>query len=111
MLITDSVAASWIDEGEIRLGGLPVVVKDGIARLKEGGALAGSALRYHDGLRKLVEITGRPLSELVQVTSLNQARSLGLEGFGRIEPGFHADLVVLDDDFAVWKTLVGGEER
>jgi len=111
MLITDSVAASWIGEGEIELGGLPVVVRDGVARLKDGGALAGSALRYHEGLRTLVEVTGRPLRELVQVTSLNPARSLGLEGFGRIEPGYHADLVAIDEDFSVWKTWVEGEER
>ena len=33
---------------------------------------------------------------------------LGLEGFGRLEPGYHADLVIMDDDFEIWKTLVGG---
>lgn len=111
MMITDSMAASWIGEGEVMLGGLAVLVKDGKAVLKEGGALAGSALLYNEGVRNVAEITGLPLDQIVKATSWNQARSLGLEGFGRIEPGFHADLVVLEPDFRVWKTFVGGEER
>ncbi|BCX48736.1 N-acetylglucosamine-6-phosphate deacetylase [Haloferula helveola] len=111
MMITDSMAASWIDKGEVMLGGLEVVVADGVARLKEGGALAGSALRFNHGLKHVAELTGQPLHQLVKATSWNQARSLGLEGFGKLEPGYHADLAILDSDFSVWKTLVGGEER
>ncbi|MCU0796397.1 MAG: N-acetylglucosamine-6-phosphate deacetylase [Akkermansiaceae bacterium] len=111
MMITDSMAASWIDKGEVMLGGLVVVAENGTARLKEGGALAGSALRFNHGVKHVAEITGLPLHQIVKATSWNQACSLGLEGFGKIEPGFHADLVILDADFAVWKTLVGGEIR
>ncbi len=111
MLITDSMAASWINQGEVMLGGLPVLVKDGRAVLKQGGALAGSALRYNEGVRNIVELTGLPLHQIVKATSWNQARSLGLDGFGKIEPGFHADLVILNDDFSIWKTLVAGEVR
>lgn len=111
MLITDSMAASWIGEGEVMLGGLAVLVKDGKAVLKEGGALAGSALLFNEGLRNVAQITGLPLRELVKTTSWNQARSLGLEGFGKLDPGFVADIAILNPDFSVWKTLVGGEER
>lgn len=108
MMITDSMAASWIDKGEVMLGGLVVVAENGTARLKEGGALAGSALRFNHGVRHVARITGLPLHQIVKATSWNQARSLGLEGFGRLEPGYHADLVIMDDDFEIWKTLVGG---
>jgi N-acetylglucosamine-6-phosphate deacetylase len=111
MMITDSMAASWIDKGEVMLGGLEVVVENGTARLKDGGALAGSALRFNHGVRNVAEITGLPLDQLVKATSWNQARSLGLEGFGRIEAGYHADLVLLNGDFSVHQTLVGGEVR
>ncbi|MES2996179.1 MAG: N-acetylglucosamine-6-phosphate deacetylase [Verrucomicrobiota bacterium] len=111
MMITDSMAASWMTAGEVSLGGLPVIVKDGKAVLKEGGALAGSALKFNDGVKNIVEITGLPLHQIVKATSWNQAQSLGLDGFGKIEPGFHADLAILDKDFSVWKTLVGGEVR
>lgn len=111
IMITDSMAASWMDNGETSLGGLAVTVQDGVARLKEGGALAGSALKSNEGLRNLVHFTKLPLAELTKVTAWNPARALGLEGFGKIVRGYHADLVLLDDDFSVWKTFVGGEER
>ncbi len=111
MMITDSMAASWMGDGETSLGGLAVVVENEVARLKEGGALAGSALKANIGFKNLAEYTGLPLSELVRVSSWNQARSLGLDGLGRIEPGFHADFALFDPDFNVVKTFVGGEER
>jgi N-acetylglucosamine-6-phosphate deacetylase len=111
MMITDSMAASWIGQGEVKLGGLDVLVKDGKAVLKDGGALAGSALRYNEGVRNIVEITGLPLHQIVKATSWNQARSLDIEGFGKLEPGYFADIVILNPDFSVWKTLVGGEVR
>ena len=111
MLITDSTAASWIGEGEVDLGGLASIVKDGRVVLKEGGALAGSALLYNDGLRNVARLTGLPLDQLVKTTSWNQAHSLGLQGFGKLEPGYHADLVILDADFHVLQTFVGGEMK
>ncbi|MCX6875835.1 MAG: N-acetylglucosamine-6-phosphate deacetylase [Verrucomicrobia bacterium] len=112
MMITDSMAASWLGgEGETTLGGLAVVVKDGTARLKEGGALAGSALRFNEGLRNLATLIPLPLHQLVKATSWNQARSLGLAGLGKLEPGYLADIVILEPDFSVWKTLVDGTER
>ena len=111
MMITDSVAASWIIEGEIQLGGLEVVVKDRVARLKEGGALAGSTLLANEGLRLLKQVTDLPLTVVVKVTSWNQACSLGLDHVGRIAAGYLADLVLLNNDFSVAKTFVGGEER
>lgn len=109
MMITDSMAASWMTEGEVSLGGLAVIVKDGKAVLKEGGALAGSALKFNAGLKNIAELTGLPLHQLVKATSWNQAKSLGLEGFGKLETGFHADLAILNPDFSVWKTFVGGK--
>jgi N-acetylglucosamine-6-phosphate deacetylase len=109
MLITDSVSASWQSDGDASLGGLEVEIKDGIARLKSNGALAGSTLRYNRGLKRIHEITGEPLSAIVATTSWNQATSLGLPNTGKIESGFRADLVILDEDFEVSRTLVGGK--
>lgn len=111
IMITDSMCGSWIGEGEVQLGGLDVIVKDGQARLKEGGALAGSILLYNEGVANIVELTDLPLHQVVKATSWNQAQSLGLEGVGKLEPGFCADIAILDKDFSVWKTFVDGEER
>ncbi len=111
MLITDSMAASGMSDGTLRLGGLDVTVRGGVARLASNDALAGSTLAFHRGLANVVALTGLPLARLVATTSWNQARSLGLGGLGKLEPGFLADLVILDEDFSVWKTWVAGEER
>ena len=110
MLITDSMAASGLGDGVFDLGGLQVTVSGGVARLAPE-TLAGSTLKFSDGLKNVARLTGLPLSDLVATTSWNQAQSLGLAGFGKIEPGFHADLVLLDPDFTVQAVWVGGDQR
>ncbi len=42
-------------DGDYMLGELPVYVKDGMARLKEGDNLAGSVLQLKDGVKNLVD--------------------------------------------------------
>lgn len=111
MLISDAMRASGMPDGEYTLGGLPVIVRDGAARLKEGGALAGSTLRLNHALRNVAEVTQKPLSEVVAASSLTAAESVGLAGIGRLEPGYFADIVLLDTDFEVVHTFVGGELR
>ena len=75
MMITDSLACSWMPDGPGDLGGLPIIVKDGVARLQESGALAGSTLKYAHGLKIVHRLTGKPLSDLVKATSWNQAQA------------------------------------
>ena len=111
MLITDSMCAAGMPDGEYKLGGLDVIVSGGCARLKSNDALAGSTLALCDGLKNVKEITSMSLTELVKTTSFNQAQSLGLEKLGKIEPGFIADIVIMGEDFVPVKVLVGGEVR
>ena len=111
LMITDSLACSWMPDGPGDLGGLPIIVKDGVARLQESGALAGSTLKYAHGLKNVHRLSGKPLSDLVKATSWNQAQSLGLEGLGKIAPGFTADMVLLDDDFNTCKVFIDGVEK
>ncbi len=110
IMVTDSLACSWMPDGPGQLGGLPINVVGGVARL-ESGNLAGSTLRFAKGLKNVWEITGKPLSELVKATSYNQAQSIGLQGLGKIEPGYTADLVLLDPEFDTLKTFIDGELR
>lgn len=60
LMITDSLACSWMPDGPGDLGGLPIIVKDGVARLQESGALAGSTLKYAHGLKNVHRLTGKP---------------------------------------------------
>jgi N-acetylglucosamine-6-phosphate deacetylase len=95
------------------MGGLKVALKNGEARLVEGGNLAGSTLWLNKGLKNLVEVTGLPLKDLIRVTSWNQAIELGLgRRLGKVEKGFTADLAVLDPrTFDVCAVFVDGEQR
>ena len=110
-LVTDSVLASWMGDGSYKLDTLDIQVKNGQARLVSNGALAGSTLRLNQALKNVHEVTGLPLSTLVKTTSWNQARSLGLKGLGKIEPGYAADLVVLNSEFVPVEVFVDGTPR
>lgn len=110
LLITDACQAAGMPDGEYEIGGLPLILKDGAARLASNGALAGSVLVMNKALKNVYEITGLPLSQLIKTTSYNQACSLGLSKVGKIEPGYCADLAVLDDEFDVCKVWVDGKQ-
>ena len=110
LLITDACQAAGMPDGEYEIGGLPLILKDGAARLASNGALAGSVLVMNKALKNVYEITGLPLSQLIKTTSFNQACSLGLSKLGRIEPGYCADLAVLDDEFEVCQVWVDGKQ-
>ena len=110
MLITDSMRAAAMPDGDYSLGGLPVIVKDGKATLTTG-AVAGSTLRYYEGFRRLVRLTGLPLSEAIAATSFNQASSLNLGQRGKLLPGWQADVVLLDADLIPRMTICAGEVR
>ncbi len=111
ILITDAMRAAGMPDGEYDLGGLPVMVAAGAARLKDNAALAGSVLRMNIALKNVVATTGLPLSEAVRAGSLNAAHSLGYRNIGRIETGFTADVALIDENFIVHNTFVDGEMR
>ena len=94
-------------DGDYSLGGLPVLVKNGKAIVKANGRVAGSTLRYFQGFQRFVHLTGMPLSEAIRVTSWNQAESLNIPLRGKLEKGYIADIVLLDQQLNPVKTLIG----
>lgn len=106
-VITDAMRAKGIPEGESELGGQKVIVKDKQARL-ENGSLAGSVLTYPDAVRNILNFTGCTMEEAVKMTSVNQAREFGLEKKGGITPGKDADMVLLDKELNVKRTISYG---
>ncbi len=111
MLVTDSVAASWLGEIELSVGNQAAHSDGTCVRHTATGQLAGSTLRFNEGLRRTAHLTQRPLQEIIQTSSWNQAIALGLSGFGRIEPGYHADITLLRQDFSVARTIIAGRSR
>ncbi|MFG1941768.1 N-acetylglucosamine-6-phosphate deacetylase [Nonomuraea sp. NPDC048826] len=101
-MITDSISATGLSDGEYLLGPMRVRVVDGVARLAEGGSIAGSTLTMDVAFRRAVRELGLSLPEAASATSLTPARVLGLtDRVGSIALGKLADLVVLDDDLEV----------
>jgi len=110
MIITDSIAASHLGDGDYPLGDTVITVKDGAARIPAGN-LAGSIVQYHQGVRNVAKLTGVPLPDLAKCTGFNQAHSLGLTDRGAIEEGLLADVTLLNRDFDVQAVFVGGERK
>lgn len=109
VLITDSIAATGLPDGQYSLGGLEVYVRGKEARLAAGN-LAGSTLTMDRALKNVLQWTRLPLWVAIKMASANPARVLGLEKRkGTLEPGKDADVAVLDDDFSVQLTLVQGQ--
>ncbi|MEU9062529.1 N-acetylglucosamine-6-phosphate deacetylase [Streptomyces sp. NPDC048430] len=109
-LITDAMDAAGGGDGFYELGPLAVEVKDGVARLVEGGSIAGSTLTLDTAFHRAVTVDRIPVDDVVRSISANPARLLGLyDRVGSLDPGKDADLVVLDADFALKGVMRRGE--
>jgi N-acetylglucosamine-6-phosphate deacetylase len=84
-----------------------VDVVNGICRDAEG-RLAGSTLTQEVALRNFANWTGWPIDEAVWALTVNPARALNLERKGVLQPGADADVVMMDHDLHIMKTMVAG---
>lgn len=104
VVISDSMMAAGLPDGEYTLGGQRVIKKDGAARLADG-TLAGSSTNLFDEFRNLLKF-GIPLRQAIKSVSINPARAIGADKItGSIEVGKNADLLVLSADFSEIKAV------
>lgn len=109
-LITDAMDAAGFGDGRYMLGPLEVEVQDSVARLVEGGSIAGSTLTLDRAFKRSVTVDGLPVEDVVRAISANPARLLGMyDEIGSLEPGKDADLVVLDAEFDLKGVMRKGE--
>ena len=95
ILVTDSVAAAGMGDGEYRLGGRAVHLREGVVR-DDDGRLAGSALTVADAAARWLEmVPGSGPWVLSRLLAANPARLLGRADFGRIDVGQPARFGVL----------------
>jgi len=113
-LVTDSMRAAGMPEGEYLLGGIkngqPVIVEEGVAKVMDRSCFAGSVATADRLVRTMVRLAGCIVEEAVRMITVNPARIMGiLDRKGTIEAGKDADIVIFDDDINVARTIINGK--
>jgi len=106
--VTDAVAAAGLADGRYAVGGLEVEAVEGVVRLVEGGALAGSTLTMDRAFDAILSKFHRSPLDAVQATATRPAALIGRHDIGVLRPGARADLVVWRDG-AVARVMRNGE--
>lgn len=108
-LVTDAMTPFGTEAGSFMLYGQEILRRDGRLTLPDG-TLAGADLDLPQAIRNCVSLLGLELAEALRMASLYPAQFLGLDHrYGRIAPGYAADLTLLDPAPAVLGTWVDGE--
>lgn len=112
-LVTDAIRYGGMDNVDHVSdpnGNVPYIIEDGVVKLADRSAFAGSIATMDRLVRVCVQKAGIPLTDAVRMASTTPARVMGLSDRGRIAPGLRADLVLLDDALTVTRVLIDGKE-
>jgi N-acetylglucosamine-6-phosphate deacetylase len=110
-LVTDATAGAGLEEGtHFSLFGRNCIVEGGVCLLADRSALAGSASRMIDLVRRMVRDVDLPLHEAVAMATTTPAAAVGLKTKGRLEVGADADFAILSPDLEVGRTFLNGKE-
>ncbi len=111
-LITDSMRGAGMPDGESMLGsridGLKVVIEDGVAKLPDRSAFAGSVAFSDRLIRNMINMAEIPLADAVYMANQTPARVVGLADKGAIKEGYDADIVIFDENINISKNIIGG---
>lgn len=107
-LITDSLSIAGMDVREGSMSGTNYIVEDGVCKLKDRSAFAGSVATPDRLLAVMTQECGFSLADAVYMAATTPANILSLPNKGRISPGADADLVVLNENLSVDSVFVCG---
>lgn len=112
-LCTDAIRGAGTSAGETMLGsktnGRRVIIEDGVAKLPDRSAFAGSVATTDRLVRTMITLAEVPLTDAVRMMTLTPARIIGVDRYkGSIEVGKDADLVIFDDRISINTTVVRG---
>lgn len=108
-LITDAIrhAGVEVQEGTVcQNGNMPYIIEDGVAKLADRSAFAGSIATADGLIRTCVHKAGIPLPSAVKMMTEVPAGIMGLDKKGALREGFDADIVIFDEDITIKKVLV-----
>ena len=113
VLVSDSIEATTLADGEYRIAELPIYVNNGIARTASGN-LAGSTISLVQGVENLAKFANIPIEDALICATLTPARAIGLENkVGKLAVGNRADFIigsVSGKHIEIEQVFVGGEE-
>ncbi len=111
-LITDCMRGAGMGEGESILGGLKdgmrVIIEDGVAKLLDRTAFAGSVCLCDRLVRTVRDLTEISTEEAVYMATKTPARIMGFDTKGDIKVGLDADIVIFDEDIVIDTTIING---
>lgn len=112
-LITDAVRGAGMPPGEIILGslknGIRAIVEDGVAKLPDRSAFAGSVATTDRLVRNMIYMAGVPLVEAVRMMSATPAQIMNVfDKKGSLDIGKDADILLFDEDIRIHMTMVNG---
>lgn len=109
IIVSDSISACGLGDGDYFLGGLDVIVKEKQARLKNG-TIAGSVNTLFDGIKHLVKI-GVKLEDAIKSATIIPAKSINMENeTGSIKTGLKADFIVCDKNLNILSVFKNGKQ-
>jgi len=112
VLITDAMRGAGQTEGKTILGSLQngqeCWIEDGVAKMPDRKAFAGSVATADRLVRNMVRLAGASVPDAVRMMSATPARLFGIRKRGYLRPGMLSDLTVFDDQITVDATIVGG---
>lgn len=113
-LVTDSMRGAGMPDGKSILGsiknGQMVIIEDGVAKLPDRSAFAGSIATTDLLVKNMINIAGIPINETIRMAASTPARIAGVgHKKGRIAPGYDADIVIFDNNIEIKKTIIEGK--
>ena len=108
--ISDATSGAGLPEGaRFRMGGMEYQVHDRVGMLLDRSAFAGSTTLLSQMVPIMRDAVGIPLAEAVRMASLTPARVIGVDDRkGSLAAGKDADIVLFEEDFTAWRTMIGG---
>ena len=112
-LCTDAMRGTGMPDGESILGSLPngqkVIIEDGVAKMPDRSAFAGSVATTDRLVRTMVQLANVPLTDAVRMMTLTPARILRIDSSkGSLEVGKDADIVIFDNQIHIINTISEG---
>lgn len=113
ILVTDSMRAAGMPEGEYYLGssekGQKVIVEDNVAKMPDRKAFAGSVATTDLLVRVLYKDVKVPIEEAVKMITINPAKLMNIDNRkGSLIPGKEADVLVFDENIQIDRIIVAG---